>query len=301
MMTPTKFAVLGAGGQIGWELCRVLAAQGDVVPLQRPAIDLQAPEGLRATLREISPDVIVNAAAYTAVDQAESEPEAAQRANGDAPSVLAEESARLGAWLVHYSTDYVFDGAKPAPYGEDDATAPLGVYGRTKLAGEAGIQAAGAAHLIFRTSWVYGLRGGNFLLTMLRLAREREALRVVADQQGTPNWSRLLAEATGAVLAQAARLGKGEREALSGVYHLSAAGEATWHAFAQAIFALDPGRGEHRLRQVEAITSNEYPTPARRPANSRLDTEKLTRTFGIHPVHWRDALAMVMGELAERG
>lgn len=295
-----KFAVLGANGQIGWELCRVLAAQGEVIPLQRPAIDLQAPEGLRARLREMAPDVVVNAAAYTAVDKAESEPEAAQRANGDAPTVLAEECARLGAWLVHFSTDYVFDGTKSAPYAEADPTGALGVYGRTKLAGEAGIQGAGGAHLILRTSWVYGLRGGNFLLTMLRLARERETLRVVADQRGTPNWSRLLAEATGAVLAQVARLDRDEREAVSGIYHLSAAGEATWHEFASAIFALDPARPRHVLREVEAITSEAYPTPARRPANSRLNADKLARTFGIQPVHWRDALAMVMAELSER-
>jgi dTDP-4-dehydrorhamnose reductase len=295
-----KFAILGASGQIGWELNRVLAAQGDIVALARPAFDLGRPDELRSLLRELRPDVVVNAAAYTAVDKAEAEPAASRVANGDAPAAMAQEAARLGAWFVHYSTDYVFDGAKHTPYVEDDPTAPINAYGRSKLLGEQGVQAAGGAHLILRTSWVYGLRGANFLRTMLRLAHEREELRVVADQHGTPNWCRLLAEATGAVLAQVTRLGRGEREALSGIYHLSAAGEATWHGFASSIFALDHQREQHLVRKVEAIATSEFPTPARRPANSRLDTGKLTRTFGLRPLHWHEALELVMRERAEQ-
>jgi dTDP-4-dehydrorhamnose reductase len=290
-----KALVLGAAGQVGWELCRVLAAQGEVLACTRAEADLAEPAGLRELVRRTAPDAIVNAAAYTAVDRAESEPALAQRVNGEAPAVLAEAARRSGALLIHYSTDYVFDGSKAAPYVESDPPAPLGVYGRSKLAGEQAVREAGGAHLVLRTSWVYGLRGHNFLLTILRLAREREELRVVADQVGTPNWSRLLAEATGVLVGRMLALPAEERRERSGLYHLTSAGEATWHAFAEAILTLDPHRSEQRARRVVPIPSSEYPLPAKRPANSRLDGSALARDFGLRPVHWRTALELALG------
>jgi len=290
-----KILLTGAGGQVGWELRRTLAPLGQVVAVDLEQLDLADPDAIRRMVREVQPTLIVNPAAYTAVDQAESEPELALAVNGVAPGIFAEEAKRLGAALVHYSTDYVFDGAKSTPYVEADMTNPLGVYGSTKLAGEQAIQASGTPHLIFRTSWVYGLRGKNFLLTMLRLARERGNLSVVADQFGAPTWSRMLAEATALALA------RWDGEA-SGLYHLTCAGQTSWHGFAQTILqeyeARQAEKGWPQLRvapqAIEAITTDQYPTPAQRPANSVLDNGKFARGFGLGLPDWQDALALAM-------
>jgi dTDP-4-dehydrorhamnose reductase len=250
---------------------------------------------VRHKVREIAPHIIVNPAAYTAVDKAESEPDLARAVNASAPGVLAEEAARLGALLVHYSTDYVFNGSgavldsgEARPWREDDDCGPLNVYGATKLAGERAIQASGCRHLIFRTSWVYGARGSNFLLTMRRLMRERPELKIVADQIGAPTWCRDLAEATAQVLSQIGSPMGVDTEPW-GVYHMSNAGETSWHGFAEAIQTLD---GVDATARLAAIPSSEYPTPAQRPLNSRLDNDKLERTFGLRLRDWRAALAL---------
>jgi len=271
-MTRPRFLVIGAQGQVGWELRRTLAIQGEVVAVDFPAIDLTQPDSIRACVRDARPTAILNAAAHTGVDKAESEPDLVHRINAAAPGVLAEEARRLGAWLVHYSTDYVYDGSKNQPYVETDPTGPLGEYGRSKLAGDEAVRAAGGRHLIFRLCWVYGLRGQNFLLTMQRLARERETLRVVADQFGCPTWSRLIAETTAAAVRSA--LAAKEPDALTGVYHLAASSHTSWHGFAEAIIQAMPA-GERKCTRVEAIPSSAYPTPARRPAWSVLDCGKL--------------------------
>ncbi|MBZ0144130.1 MAG: dTDP-4-dehydrorhamnose reductase, partial [Rhodocyclaceae bacterium] len=234
-------------------------------------------------------------AAYTAVDKAESEPEQANAVNAAAPALLAQEAARRGALLIHYSTDYVYDGAKAAPYVETDPTNPLGAYGRSKLAGEAGIRAAGADHLIFRTSWVYAARGANFLRTILRLAAEREELRIVADQIGAPTWARLIAEATAHALRQAMQERSGGTFD-SGVFHLAAAGETSWHGFASAIVA---GRSGLRVKAVTPITTADYPLPAPRPANSRLDTGAFRARFGLVLPDWRDCLQLCLEEIPQ--
>lgn len=282
--------VFGRNGQVGSELTRALRAIGDVTALGRAELDLTNPDAIRAIIRAAKPDVIVNAAAYTAVDKAESEPELAMQINAVAPGVMAEEALRLGALLVHYSTDYVFDGAKPAAYTESDIPNPLNVYGRTKLAGEQAIQATGAAHYILRTSWVYAAKGANFLNTILRLARERPELRIVNDQTGAPTWARAIADLTARLLAAGIR----SKEPSYGLYHLTASGAVTWFGFAQAILA----EAQQTLGLVPPrlipITTTEYPLPARRPANSRLDTTKLTATFGIKPAPWQEMLAQCM-------
>lgn len=282
----------GASGQVGFELARSLQGLGDVVAADRARMDLSDLDQVRRVVREVRPQLIVNPAAYTAVDAAESDVDTAMRVNAQAPGVLAEEAARIGAKLVHYSTDYVFDGSKSGAYVEDDAPNPLNVYGRSKLAGEAGIAGAGAGHLIFRTSWVYGLLGKNFLLTMLRLGAERDELRVVGDQIGAPTWSATVAALSAHVLAQA--VGAGERhwdawwEQHQGIYHLSAAGETSWAGFAQAIFELGNLAKQPR---VASISTADYPTAATRPANSRLSCSKLERAFGLRVPHWREALS----------
>jgi dTDP-4-dehydrorhamnose reductase len=296
-----KILLIGRTGQLGWELQRTLATLGTVVALEHdstPAADLAKPGSLRGLVRALAPDLIVNAAAYTAVDRAESEPELAMAVNGTAPGVLAEEAARLKVALVHYSTEYVFDGSKDGAWTEEDVPAPLNVYGKTKLAGEQAIQASGCAHLIFRTSWVYAARGHNFLRTMLRLAAERDALNIVADQIGTPNWARWLAGATAHALTVArGPTPRAPAEALtpcSGLYHLSCAGATSWHGFAERIFALHPPA---RPVTVNPIATRDYPTPAQRPANSRLDTARLTRAFGIHTPAWDELLSLCLAEL----
>ena len=285
----------GKNGQVGWELQRTLLPLGRVHAFDHAGLDLADAAAVRRRLDEVRPDAIVNAAAYTAVDKAEREPELAHAINAAAPALLAQEAARRGALLVHYSTDYVYDGAKAAPYVETDPTVPLGAYGRSKLEGEAGIRAAACDHLVFRTSWVYAARGANFLRTMLRLAAEREELRVVSDQVGAPTWSRLIAEATAHAMKQAMQ----ERRSgafRSGTYHLTAAGETSWHGFASAIVA---GRGGLRVKQVTPIATADYPTPAKRPANSRLATDAFRARFGLALPDWRDCLSLCLEEIPQ--
>lgn len=284
-----KFLLTGRTGQVGWELQRCLAPLGRVIALDRSQLDIGNAAAISACIRETRPDVVVNAAAFTAVDRAETEPQLAQRVNAVGPGTLAEEAKRCGALLVHYSTDYVFDGRKPGPYLETDATGPLGVYGASKLAGEQAIVQAASEFLVLRTSWVYGARGANFMRTILRLALTRDRLRIVNDQYGAPTWSRLIAEATGQILAQRAAARAWE----SGIYHLACAGSTSWHGFARAI--LDEAAEEiTRLPLLEPITTEEYPLPAKRPANSLLDCSKLQHTFGIALPDWRAALALCM-------
>ncbi|MFH1817381.1 MAG: dTDP-4-dehydrorhamnose reductase [Pseudomonadota bacterium] len=288
-----RILLTGARGQVGWELRRTLSCLGEVVALDSRSMNLADADAnaVHQTVREMAPNIIVNPAAYTAVDKAESEPELAHTVNAVAPGVLAEEAARLGALLVHYSTDYVFNGSGSTPWKEDDACDPLNVYGATKLAGERAIQAAGCRHLIFRTSWVYGARGSNFLLTMRRLMRERPELKIVADQIGAPTWCRDLAEATAQVLGQIASPMSAANQAEPwGIYHVTNAGETSWHGFAEAIQAHDGA--DVRLLP---IPSSDYPTPAKRPLNSRLNNDKLERTFGLRLQDWRAALALCLG------
>lgn len=292
-----KLLLLGGNGQVGRELRRALPALGEVVVATRAgadaelAADFDAPDALGELVRRIVPDVVVNAAAYTAVDRAESEPDAAFRVNALAPEAIARACAASDALLLHYSTDYVFDGSVSRPYREDDATAPLGVYGASKLAGEEAIRASGARHAILRTAWVYAAHGKNFLHTMLRLARERDELRVVGDQIGAPTPAAWIADASARIVAHGVPA--------SGTWHLVAAGETSWYGFAGAIMdeALAAGLLARRPR-VLPINTAEYPTPARRPAYSVLDTARLRRDFGIAVPDWRDGLHAVMGELA---
>jgi dTDP-4-dehydrorhamnose reductase len=280
-----RILLTGKDGQVGWELARTLPAVGEVVAFSRSELDLTDPAQIAARVREVRPAVIVNAAAYTAVDKAESEPDQTFLVNATAPRLLAEEAKALGALLIHYSTDYVFNGAKRGPYVENDAPNPLSVYGKSKLAGEEAIHATGCRHLIFRTSWVYASRGKNFLLTILRLARERPELRVVDDQHGAPTWARNLAETTAQILRQ--------RDQPSGIYHLTAGGETTWCGFAREIVRLSG-----LSTSVKAIGTAEYPTPARRPMNSVLSTQKLQHTFKVPCPNWRAALELCLNGLA---
>ncbi len=290
-----RILLTGKGGQVGWELQRSLAPLGRVVALDSQALNLADADAIRRTVREIAPHIIVNPAAYTAVDKAESEPELAYAVNGTAPGVLAEEAKRCGAFLVHFSTDYVFDGSKAGAYQEGDATNPLSVYGKSKLAGEQAIRAAAAAHLILRTSWVYGMRGRNFLLTMLRLARERSEMNIVADQIGAPTWCRSLAEVTALMLAQLYAPGSSEanRQHLSGTYHLTSSGSVSWHGFATEIIRL---AGIAPAPHLQAIPSSDYPTPAVRPKNSVLSNDKLYQAFGLQAGDWLDNLQLCMQE-----
>lgn len=279
-----KILLTGAAGQLGRELKRSLACLGELVACDHGQLDLTDADGLRDAVRALAPTAIVNAAAYTAVDKAETESATADAINATAPGILAEEAKRLGAMLIHFSTDYVFDGNKPSPYNETDATAPLSAYGRSKLAGEQAISASGARHLIFRTSWVYGLHGANFMKTMLRLGREREELAVVGDQIGAPTWTRHLADITALILAR--------RDAPDGLYHLAAAGETSWHGYAEAIFAEARRVGLlDKSPVVRRITGADYPLPAPRPANSRLDCSKFRRDFELALPDWRIGLA----------
>ncbi len=290
-----KILVTGRNGQVGWELQRTLAPLGEVVALDRQALDLRNPDAIRAVVREIKPHLIVNPAAYTAVDKAESEAEVAQAVNGVAPGILAEEAKRLGAALIHYSTDYVFDGSKNGAYREEDAPCPINVYGKTKLAGEDAVRAVGVPHLILRTSWVYGVRGKNFLLTMLRLGKEREELKIVADQNGAPTWSRLIAEATAHIAAQ--RLTR--LQELDGIYNFTSSGCTSWHGFADAIFAhaARTTPSPEKILRLTPIATSEYPLPAPRPANSVLSGDKLRREFGLVMPDWRDNLNLCLDDL----
>jgi dTDP-4-dehydrorhamnose reductase len=284
--------LFGRGGQVGWELQRAMAPLGRVTALDRTDADLSRPQALAQVVRRLRPDVIVNAAAYTAVDQAESEPDLAQAVNAESPSVLAREAAQLGAWLVHYGTDYVFDGSGDAPRDEDAPTGPLSVYGRTKLDGEQRIRASGCRHLILRTSWVYAARGGNFARTMLRLAAERERLTVVADQVGAPTSAELLADVTAHVLRAAIR-----RPELGGTYHVAADGETSWHAYATFVIEWARARGlPLKVQAVEPVPTSAWPAAARRPLNSRLDTRKLRRTFDLVLPPWQAGVARMLEE-----
>jgi len=292
-----KILVTGALGQVGWELQRSLAGLGEITAIDLADLDLTDASAVRAFIRELRPDVLVNPAAYTAVDKAESQPELAMAVNGVAPGIMAEELAKLGGLMIHYSTDYVFDGTKPTPWVEDDIPNPLSVYGRTKLAGEQAVQAAGGAHVILRTSWVYGRRGGNFMLTMIRLAKERDELRVVADQHGAPTWCRTLAEGTAEIVRGSwAAVDANQRASrmASGVYHFTNGGATTWQGFAQAIIAKAPELSDRRHVKVAPIATADYPLPARRPANSLLDNSRLALTFGIRQVSWEQALQSCM-------
>jgi len=295
-----RILLLGANGQVGTELRRSLAPLGELIAATRNGqldgepceqADCDDPTGLAVLVERVRPGIVVNATAYTAVDRAEQEREAAWRVNADAPGALAAACARQGARLVHYSTDYVFDGRGTRPYREDDPPNPLGVYGASKLAGEEALRAGGASHMIFRTAWVYAAHSHNFLRTMLRLGDERDVLRVVADQVGTPTPASLIADVTANALRHSSQP--------TGTWHLTAEGQTTWHGFAEAIFSGAARRGLlRRVPRVDAIASSEYPTPAARPAYSVLDTHRLRATFGISLPAWQDGLGGVLDELS---
>ena len=294
-----KILLFGKSGQVGWELQRALAPLGEVVAAGRSEVDLEQPDRLRALIRRTAPDIIVNAAAYTAVDQAEAEPACAQRINAGAVGVMAEEMQRNDGWLVHYSTDYVFDGTSAAPYGETDVPAPQSVYGRTKLAGERAIAEAGCRHLVFRTSWVYSAHGSNFAKTMLRLASERAELKVVCDQVGAPTGADLIADVT-ALTLQRLRFDSELAARASGIYHLTAGGATSWHGYAQWLVR-EAARGGAVLKvtpeRVLPIPSAQYPVPAARPVNSRLDTTKLRATFGVTLPVWQTGVMRLLAQL----
>ena len=291
--------LLGKGGQVGWELQRSLAVLGDVTALdfdsQEHCGDFSNPAGVTDTVRDLRPDIIVNAAAHTAVDKAESEPDLARLLNATTPGVLAEEAARLGAWLVHYSTDYVFDGSGTRPWLETDTPAPLSCYGRTKLEGEQLIQQSGARHLILRTSWVYAARGGNFAKTMLRLAQERDRLTVIDDQWGAPTGADLLADVTAHAIRHLA-----QHPQDGGLYHCVAAGETNWNLYAKEVLTLAAQTQpaiKLKATEVAPVPTSAFPTPAVRPHNSRLDTRRLQATFGLRLPHWRDGVARMLTEI----
>jgi dTDP-4-dehydrorhamnose reductase len=294
-----KILLFGKNGQVGWELQRSLAPMGQVLALDRHSRDfggdLSQPVRLAQTVLAYQPDVIVNAAAHTAVDRAQSEPELARCLNASAPAALAQAAAQTGAWLVHYSTDYVFNGQGQIPWQEDDATGPLSVYGQTKLEGEQAIVASGCRHLIFRTSWVYAARGGNFAKTMLRLAAERERLTVIDDQLGAPTGADLIADIT----AHAIRTTR-QRPELGGLYHLAAAGQTSWHGYASHVLAQARQiRPELPLKvsDIAPVPTSAFPTPAQRPLNSRLDTRKLQQAFGLVPPPWQLGVNRMLAEV----
>ena len=292
-----RILILGSTGQLGRELQRSFSGYADVIACAREKVDFTVDAQLRSAIRDASPDVILNAAAYTAVDRAESEPDLAMTVNGHAPGVLAEEASRLDALFVHYSTDYVFDGTKVAAWEETDAPNPLNIYGASKLAGERAVERVGGKHLIFRTSWVYGPHGKNFLLTMLRLAKERDRLKVVDDQIGAPTPSIELADATRAIVDGVLEGRFGPTEAWAGVYHVTCGGAVSWRGFAEAIFERARPLLDGKRPETAPIRTSEYPTPARRPQNSALSNKKLNRTFDVRLPSWRDALDRVFLEL----
>lgn len=298
-----KILLFGKNGQVGWELQRSLAPLGEVIALDSDSTefcgDFTNMQGLIQTVRAIAPDIIVNAAAHTAVDKAESEPELVRTINALAPIMLAQEAKRLGAWLIHYSTDYVFDGSGDKPWLETNKTGPLNVYGSTKLEGEQFIQQSGCKHLIFRTSWVYAARGGNFAKTMLRLAKERDSLSVINDQIGAPTGADLLADIT----AHAIRTVQNKPE-LSGLYHLVASGETSWHGYASLVidFAQQAGISMWITPEdIQPVPTSAYNTPAVRPLNSRLDTTKLQNAFGLHLPQWQTGVKRMLTEVLESG
>ena len=296
-----KILLLGKNGQVGWELQRSLAPLGEVLALDRQSTthcgDLSQPERLAQTVREWRPDVIVNAAAHTAVDKAESEPDVARCLNATAPAALAQAAAEVGAWLVHYSTDYVFNGQGDLPWQEGDATGPLSVYGQTKLEGEQAIAASGCKHLIFRTSWVYAARGGNFAKTMLRLAAERERLTVINDQHGAPTGADLIADVTVHAIRQVMA---NSAPTLAGIYHLVASGETTWHGYASHVIAqarnIQPELGL-KVSDIAPVPTSAFPTPAQRPLNSRLSTHRLQQAFGLVLPPWQQGVNRMLAEI----
>jgi dTDP-4-dehydrorhamnose reductase len=302
---PGKILLTGVTGQVGSELAKTLAPLGEVVAPGRAQLDLSQAASVRDMVRAVQPRWIVNPAAYTAVDKAESEPELAYAINTEAVRILGEEAQRIGAGVIHFSTDYVFDGAGATPYLETDVPHPMSVYGASKLAGEQALAQSGAAHLIFRTSWVYGAHGKNFLLTILKLARERETLRIVADQHGAPTWSRDLADMTAHVIQRCEKTASEKSEnldsalaGLSGIYHATGSGETTWHGFAsEAVQSLKERERDTRFAEIAAIPTSEYPTPARRPENSRLSCSKLEQAFDWRMMDWHDSLRKVLTEL----
>jgi len=295
-----KILLLGKNGQVGWELQRALAPLGELIALDFDSpgplgADFSKPESLAATVRAVAPQIIVNAAAHTAVDKAESEPELARAINASTPGVLAREAVAIGAWLVHYSTDYVFDGSGSTPWLEDSPTGPLSVYGQTKLEGENAIRASGVRHLIFRTSWVYAARGGNFAKTMLRLAKERDKLTVINDQIGAPTGADLLADITAHALRAAQ-----QQPVLSGTYHAVASGETSWHGYAKHVveFARNAGQPiKVAADAIEPVPTSAFPTPAKRPGNSRMNTRKLQETFGFTLPAWQAGVERMLTEV----
>jgi dTDP-4-dehydrorhamnose reductase len=294
-----RVLLLGANGQLGSEFRALLEGRCELTALTRAEAEFSQPEQIRRVVGELRPTVILNAAAYTAVDKAESEPELAALVNAATPAALAEEAARYGGLLVHYSTDYVFDGSKASAWVEDDETEPLNAYGRTKLDGERAIAEAGGRHLVFRTSWVFAPHGKNFLLTMLRLGRERDRLTIVADQHGAPTSAKAIARATMEVLGKLRGEEAASPSGWSGVYHMSCAGETTWHGFAQAIMDGCADLLDGKRPEVVPIPGAQFPTPARRPTNSVMDNGKLLRRFGVALPHWREALGEAVVQLRQ--
>jgi dTDP-4-dehydrorhamnose reductase len=296
-----KILLLGKDGQVGWELQRSLRPLGELIALGRHGVDglsgdLTDLAALRETIRKVQPDVIVNAAAYNAVDTAESEPDQANLVNAQAIQVLADEAREVGAWLVHYSTDYVFDGQGQVPWLEGDEPQPLNRYGESKLAGERAVQASGCRYLLFRTSWVYSARGGNFAKTMLRLGKEREKLNVIVDQVGAPTGADLIADITALALQQALK-----RPELSGLYHLAAAGEVSWYGYACHVLDFAKANGESlAVQAIEPIEATAYPTAARRPLNSRLNTQKLRDNFSLHLPDWQSGVTRMLREVLNK-
>lgn len=292
MSSRKRILIIGSRGQVGFELKRTLSTLGEVKAVDHEELDLSDPDSMRRHIRDYAPDIIVNAAAYTAVDLAEKEPEKAMAVNGEALRVLAEEAKAIGALLVHYSTDYVFDGTATTPYHEEHPIHPLNVYGMTKAAGEEALRTVGGRYIILRTSWVYGSRGKNFLLTMLKLGRERTKLTIVNDQIGAPTWSRSIAQATAQILAN-----KDLKTVPSGIYHLTCSGMTSWHGFAEAIFTLAKEKQPNlSIPVVDPIPSSQYPTPAKRPHFSLLSNEKIQRELAIFMPDWEEALRQCMDE-----
>ncbi|MEO6680781.1 MAG: dTDP-4-dehydrorhamnose reductase [Pseudomonas sp.] len=292
-----KILLLGKNGQVGWELQRSLAPLGELIALDRDSGgDLSDLDALRIAIRQVKPDIVVNAAAYTAVDKAESETELADRVNGQASRVMAEEVASLGGWLIHYSTDYVFSGDGSKAWQETDTVAPVNHYGASKLAGEQAICASGCKYLIFRTSWVYSARGNNFAKTMLRLAKDRETLSVIADQMGAPTGAELIADVTALAIRQVM-----QRPELAGLYHLAAGGEVSWHGYASHVIEFAQRNGEQlAVTAVNPIETTAYPTPARRPLNSRLNTQKLRDNFSLHLPDWQSGVTRMLREVLNK-
>ena len=289
-----KILQIGTNGQVGWELLRTCSPLGELIGLDYPAVDLSDSAGLRELVRNTKPDIIINAAAYTNVDKAEIEPELARAINAIGPGVLAEEAKKINAVIVHYSTDYVFDGTKGSPYLETDVTNPLNVYGKTKLEGEQAVQTVGGAYLVLRTSWVYSMRQGGFVSKVLQWSRQQEVLRVVDDQISSPTWARMLAAATALALAQGRDDPAGYISEKAGLYHIAGSGACSRYEWAKAILELDPKKSEHKVQQLLPAKSSQFPTPAERPLVSVLDCGKFAQVFGLRLPAWRESLQLAM-------